>query len=310
MRVVVLGGGGFIGSRVADALADAAFDVVAVSRRAAPANLHRHLNYIQGTVDDTSLMRQLLTGAAFLIHMACDTTPGTSQQQPTLECANNLAPTLKLIELAQDFPACKLVFLSSGGAVYKDTSAPVNEESILSPRSYYGAAKIGVEMMLRAYHAQTGNGVFILRPPNVFGPGQNPKRNFGIVPTVLRCLRQDLPFQIWGDGGAVRDYLFIQDFVRFIRTLIDYNWQPNCFEVFNVGSGRGISINALCTAAETLSGRVLQRKYVSKRAVDPAIAILDNTKARNLLGWHPIYTFEDGLAETWTWLTDDSRGDR
>ncbi len=110
----------------------------------------------------------------------------------------------------------------------------LEESSSIAPRSYYGAAKCAVEHLFRAYHAQTGHTVLIVRPPNIYGPGQLPKRQFGIVPTLMRCAQDGTEFEIWGDGSTIRDFLYIDDFERFIGGAAQSGLAPIKLRVFQL----------------------------------------------------------------------------
>lgn len=302
MRIAILGANGFLGQRLMRSLSLAGHQVTAVSRGPESVGLPEGARYIQATIDDSVALEPILRQADFAIHLAWDTTPGTSQAQPVLEVSTNLMASARLIEIMQREPQCRLVFVSTGGAIYADSDELLEESSPVAPRSYYGAAKYAVEQMLRAYHAQTGHTVLVVRPPNVYGPGQVPKRQFGIVPTLMRCAQENKEFEIWGDGSTIRDYLYVHDFESFIEALLSYAWPESSFECFNAGSGGSVSINQLCAAVERVTGRSMQRCFRPARSVDARAVMLSSAKAREVLHWKACTSLEDGLRETWSWL--------
>lgn len=302
MRITVLGARGFLGHRLVHSLSRAGHEVIAVSRGPEPANLPTGTRYVQATIDDSAALEPVLATSDYAIDLAWDTTPGTSQRQPVLEVSANVLPHARLIEMLQRCERCRFVFISSGGAIYADSNSPLDESSPIAPRSYYGATKYSVEQLLHAYHAQSGHTVLIVRPPNVYGPGQVPKRQFGIIPTLMRCALHGAEFEIWGDGETVRDYLYIDDFENFTGSLLAHNWPAASFECFNAGSGSGLSIKQLSAAVETVSGRPISVRYRSSRSVDTRSVVLAVHKARDLLHWRALIPIGEGLRNTWTWV--------
>ena len=302
MNTVVLGASGFLGSAIANSLSRSGHEVTGISRSRRPASLAASVRYVQSAIDDATIMANTLKRAEVVIHAAWDTTPGTSHLQPLLEVSSNLVPGMRLLETLQSFPQCRLVFISSGGAVFSNTvPIPYSESAGLWPRSYYGASKIAMEQMLKAYCSQTGNSVFVVRPANVYGPGQYPKRSFGVVPTMMECLRLNTSFEIWGDGKCVRDYLYIEDFEQFTKKLVEHSGESGCYQIFNVGTGVPMSLNNLCETLELVSGRNLRRTYVSARPVDLSAVALDPSHSGRVIGWRPGVAIEEGLKRTWEW---------
>jgi len=261
------------------------------------------VRYLEATIDDSVALEPVLSESDFVLHLAWDTTPATSQAQPALEVTANLMTSARLLEMMQRQPQCTLAFVSSGGAIYVDSDTMLEESSPIAPRSYYGAAKCAVEQMLHAYHAQTGHTALVVRPPNIYGPGQLPKRQFGIVPTLMRCAQEGAEFEIWGDGSTIRDYLYIDDFECFISALVTYEWPQSCFECFNAGSGAPVSINQLCDAVEAATGHRVRRKFLPARSIDPRAVMLNSKKAHNRLLWEARVPLDKGLRETWSWMT-------
>lgn len=249
-------------------------------------------------------MRHLLQDIDVLFHLACDSTPGSTRLDPVAEGVANILPSLELLTVLQDLPTLRLVFVSSGGAVYTaDNGAlPSREDCPVSPRSYYGAGKLALERFIEAFHHQTGNAAVILRPSNLYGPGQRARRQFGIVPTLMKALHAGEPFTIWGDGSARRDFLYIDDFLDLCRCVIGAPWQGDSVAILNAGSGESVSIIELCDLAERVTGRKLHREFAPRRGVDMPIARLDTEKARETLGWAARTQLPQGLESAWRWF--------
>jgi len=306
MKTLVIGGTGFIGSNLLEALQEQGHDLVSLSRKS-PRRAVPGVRYVFDTLDNIVLVSNLLKDVDTIFHLAWDTTPGSSALQPSLESVNNLFPTLRLLELLQKHTGIHLVFVSSGGAIYDSSvSGSYGETSAIAPKSYYGASKVAIETFLHAYHLQTGNPVTIVRPSNIYGPRQVAKRNFGLIPTIFDCLLNGRALSIWGDGSTTRDFLYIDDFADFCdkvvsnKQIADGNGGIN---VFNVGSGVGLSINAVCTMIEEISGRTLERDYQAIRDVDLSSVILNVANARSQLDWHAKTPIENGLTNVWQYLS-------
>ncbi len=302
MKSVILGGSGFLGQRLTQQLCDQGQRVATVSRSPLKSigPLHQHRDV---TLDDRRALSSLLEDADFVFHLASDTTPGVSRLQPALEINNNLLPLAGLLECLQERRGAMLVYISSGGAIYEAHQNTLPEDSAKLPASYYGAGKLAAEALIQAYHQQTGHGAVILRPANIFGPGQVPKKQFGIVPTLCHCLLNDKPFTLWGDGSAVRDYLYVEDFLRLCQDITHHAWPDTTLEILNVGTGKGYSILSVCKLLEQVSGRTLSIDTMPPRGVDTPSVLLDCSHARSLLGWEAQTSLEDGLVETWRWFS-------
>ena len=301
MKILILGATGFLGGLVTARLAREGHQIVSLERKPGLRSSADNVEYIQATLDDANAVSEIAKDADFLLHFAWDTTPGTSKGQPTIEAINNLLPTFRLIEELESAENCKLVFVSSAGAVYDEASSrSATERSQLNPKSYYGAGKLAVEMFLRAYCAQTSRPVVIARPANVYGPGQQAKRQFAIVPTLMNAISSGSTFRIWGNGEARRDYLYMEDFAEFFIALTDRQWQG--VNIFNVASQKSHSVNDLCNLLQKVSGRKLSIEYVPDRGVDSSGIEIDCSRAKAELGWHATTELEDGLTKTWEWF--------
>lgn len=278
--IMLLGGGGFIGSALAKRL----------QREGAPVHLvGRH---------DGSRLAHVLPQCGTVVHLASATTPGSSAAHPCLEL-DNLALTLRLLDLIQAQPATHLIFFSSGGTVYGNPQQrPVAEDSPLLPLSHYGAGKVAQEMFCQAFRAQ-GHAVTVLRPSNAYGPGQTLRHGFGLIRTLLEHAHLGTPLEIWGDGESVRDFIYIDDVVEASVRLIN---QSEDSGTYNLGSSKGYSINQVKGVVEKVCGKALKTIYRPARGMDVRSVVLDNSCLTAQLGWQPSIELEVGVACTWAGL--------
>ena len=212
--------------------------------------------------------------------------------------------TLALLEALQNAPHCNLLFVSSGGTLYGDkTVKPATESSQIAPLSYHGAGKAAAEHFISAWAQQFSRSATILRPSNVYGPGQTAKQGFGIIPNTFAKIKNDEVLEIWGDGNAVRDYLYIDDLVQLCLAILDTQMGYG-ITTLNAGSNTGTSLNELLSLIEDITGSRIRRVQQTKRQVDASRVVIDSSEAQKLLGWEPRTPLAEGLRQTWNWWTN------
>lgn len=280
--ILLLGGTGFIGSALAKRLKQ--------EKRAV---------HILGRHDNVQL-ENTLSQCSTVVHLASATTPGSSATQPMLEL-ENIALTLHLLELMQKQPETHLILFSSGGTIYGNPDClPVTEDVTASPLSNYGAGKASQEAFCHAFRDH-GHAVTILRPSNAYGPGQSARSGFGLIRTMLECIRLDKPLEIWGNGENVRDFIFIDDIVKASEHLISLQEDS---ETYNLGSGTGYSINHVRRIVEEITGTELKVSWHSARDIDVRSVVLDIKHIHHELGWTAKVDLREGIRRTWNWLRE------
>ncbi len=292
---ILLLGGGFIGAALAQRLVLAGKQVEMISHQP---QLIPSVSLHVGDLGDPELLGSLAEHCGTVIHLASATTPGTSSRHPTKEL-ENLTPSLRLLEAMQQWPSTHLIFLSSGGTIYgnPDTN-PVTEETRTAPLSYYGAGKVAIESFLNAFSG-TGHPTTILRPSNIYGPGQMLRAGFGLIRTLLEHARNATTAEIWGDGESVRDYIYIDDVVE---ACIRFAGLPQDSESYNLGSGIGYSINQVLAHIESVCNLRIQVNYRPTRQADVRKVVLDSSHLKRRLDWQPQTNLIEGLRHTWNWL--------
>lgn len=297
--ILVLGAAGFIGRRMVEAMTRAGTPVIAATRQ--PADFgHALVDNVVATFDAPAHFAPLLARSRAVVHAASSSTPGSSEAQPQLD--GNLRTTLALVEALQACPDRRLLYLSSGGTLYGDRERPAREDDALRPRSYHGAGKAAAEHFIHAWATQYGGTAVVLRPSNVYGPGQPPRPGFGIIPAAFDCALRGAPLPVWGDGGIVRDYLYVDDLLQLCDMALRHDLSPGT-HVFNASSGEGTSLDALLDAIDRTTVRPLRRDPQPARRVDVRRIVPDNAAARVAFGWQPATTLEQGLRQTWQWFS-------
>lgn len=298
-KTVILGAGGFIGINLAAALAAQGYDLICFDRLLSP-HWPRAAKAIVG--DFTTLPGELLRELdddALVFHLISSCRPSADTARAADEIARDAVTTVRYLEETKT-RKLRWVFLSSGGTVYgqKDDET-IAESSSTNPICSYGAVKLAIERYFALYGVLHGVDHVVVRPSNPFGPWQYPLTGQGIVATLLyKVLRAD-PVEIWGDGTNVRDYIYIADAVAGIVAAAIAGKNG---EIYNLGTGRGVSINRLIGVVGEALDREVNVKYFSARHIDVKRNVLDASKLSFDTGWTPTTTIDAGIDATVAWL--------
>lgn len=300
---LVLGGAGFIGSHLAEALAREGhrvkvFDRPHVDRL--PLFSRQGFEIFTGDFLNPQALAPALRGTEVVYHLVSTTLPKTSNDNPLYDIESNVLGSLRLLALCREHGVRKVVFVSSGGTVYGlPRAVPLDEGHPTEPICSYGIHKLAVEKYLHLAHRLHGLDYCILRPANLYGPRQRLDIAQGAVAVFLDRALRDQPIQIWGDGSVVRDYVYVGDAVDAIVKAARFEGEPR---IFNLGSGVGASLNQLVGEIRQLLGRPVRVEYTEARAVDVPVSVLDCTLARRHLGWSAGTSLAEGLKRTCEWL--------
>jgi UDP-glucose 4-epimerase len=301
----VLGGKGFIGSHLVDALRAAGHPVRVFDRAdAVPLGGHGGANtgveWCDGDFTAASDMARAVDGIHTCFHLISTTLPKSSNADPVFDVESNVAATVRFLEQAVRAGVKKVVFASSGGTVYGTPRAvPIDEEHPTNPISSYGITKLAVEKYLHLFQVLHGLSYAVLRPSNPFGERQRPQASQGAVAVFMGKVLRGEPVEIWGDGSVVRDYLYIGDLAAAFLAAAAYE---GAARVFNIGSGRGHSLNEILDGIEQVTGRKAERRYLEARAFDVPTNVLSIARAKTHLKWAPTTSLLDGLERTARWM--------
>jgi UDP-glucose 4-epimerase len=306
---VVLGGAGFLGSHLTEALLARGARVRVFDRENVDLRNLEGVSgpweFVGGDLGSESDQERAVEGAQSLFHLVSTTIPATSNQDPAFDVETNLLATVRLLERARSVPIERVVFVSSGGTIYgRPLHIPIAEDHPTEPLVSYGVVKLAVEKYLGLYHHLYGLSYRVVRLSNPYGPRQRAGGAQGAATVFLARVHAGQPIEIWGDGGVVRDYIFVKDAVEGMLAAHDH---PAASGTYNIGSGTGTSLKDLVAAIGEVTGRAIDVRYTPGRAFDVPANVLDITRARRELGWAPRTSLEEGLRLTWDWLEGDAR---
>lgn len=296
---IVLGAGGFAGRHLVTALHACGHHVIALTHR--PNAFTEDVETHSGDFNTPEQFAPLLSRADAIVHAASGSTPGSTAGKPLAEIDINLRPTLALLTALQETPHCRLLYISSGGTLYGDThDRPAKENDELRPRSYYGAGKAAAEHFIHAAAQQFNLSTTIVRPSNLYGPGQGLRGGFGIIPTAFSHAQTGATLTLWGDGQAIRDYLYIDDFIRLCGDILEHPITDGP-RILNAASGQGISLLDLIDHIRRITGAPLPVRHDLSRQVDIARIEMNTNAATHLYEWFTHVGLEEGLTNTWEW---------
>jgi UDP-glucose 4-epimerase len=305
MHYLVTGGAGFIGSNIVDELVRRGHDVVVLDDLSAGkeenlAGARAKIELRRGSITDFATVQSACGGADFVIHLAARTSVPRSVKDPLETNLVNIDGALNVLVAARDANVKRFVYAASSSAYGESPSLPKHEKMQPEPISPYGVTKYVGELYAQVFGRVYGLENVSVRYFNVFGPRQDPTSQYSGVLSrfMLAVINGESPV-IYGDGEQSRDFTYIDNVVD--ETLRACEAKGASGMVFNGGTGQRITLNQVLKLLEKITGKKIQAKYDPPRAGDIRDSQADITLARNLLGYEPHVSFEDGLRRTWEW---------
>ncbi len=293
MNILILGGTGFIGSKLAERFASETHFIRVYSPSAARTALPSNTVGITGFIADKGEVTTQVEWADLIFHFVSTTNPKTSLNDHYHDVNSNLMPVLQLLEIMRNNPKKKLVFCSSGGTVYgKSNNYLISETHPKQPSTSYGLVKSTIEEYILYYGVNYGVESLILRPANVYGPKLRSVGEQGIISTLIYNSLQNKVTRFWVNLSNVRDYIFIDDFVEAVQLLVSIN----ATGVYNIGSSNGYSLSQIINAVQQNTNRKLLIEFANELIPDENSNILDNKKIKEATGWVPKTKLEEGVA--------------
>jgi UDP-glucose 4-epimerase len=297
VRALVTGGAGFIGSHIADALIDAGHTVTVIDdlSRGRRAQVSAGASFVELDITSPEMAAAFAeANPEVVFHAAAQIDVRESVRDPLHDADVNVVGTVNVLRAAVDAGSRRVVFASSGGAIYGDTDViPTPEEHPCLPASPYGTAKLCAEAYGGTFSRQAGLEFVALRYANVYGPRQDPHGEAGVVAIFATRLVHGEPVVINGDGTQTRDYVHVHDVVRANLASID---GPT--GVYNIGTGVETDVNTVYRMLAAAAGVSATAEHGPAKPGEQRRSCLDTTGTRRRLGWSAAIGFDDGARST------------
>jgi UDP-glucose 4-epimerase len=309
---LVTGGAGFIGSHLVEALTASGksvrvFDNFDTGLESNLAHISPAPTIVRGDVSDPTAVLEAVRGVDVIYHLAALASVQKSVEQPDVSHRVCCTGTVNILDAARKQGVRRVVFAASSSAYGAYSSPdPQNEEVPLSPLSPYAAAKLGSEMYLQVFTASYGIETVRLRFFNIFGPRQRADSPYsGVIAIFLSLLSSGRTPTIYGDGQNSRDFVYVGNAVQALRKAAAAPTANG--NVYNIGTGKSITLLELVAALNRLLGKNIQPKFAEPRAGDVRFSCADISRAKRDLGYEPEISLEEGLARTLAWVRESEK---
>lgn len=276
-NILFIGGAGFIGSNLVRQIDKTEYNVHVLEPREASLSRLEGLKVTvhRVSLSDTERINDIIEkcGIHTIVHLVSTLIPGSTYEDYKNEFKNVIFPSIELMEICAN-KKIRFVYFSSGGTIYgnRNDTMPFHEDDYMAPISYYGWSKQMMENSILFKHRTAGLEYLILRPSNPYGHGQNIHGCQGLVAVAIGKVLEEKPVEVWGDGSAIRDYIYIKDLADIFCQLM---YKNVCNETLNLGSGRGYSVNDVLAFLKIVSGVDFKILYQNPRPVDVSNMVLD-----------------------------------
>jgi UDP-glucose 4-epimerase len=304
MRSCVIGGGGFIGRYLCEALAASGRDVLVLGRKPNIKFIDRRIQYQAVDAADMNVLRPLLATCDEVVDMAYATVPKTSYSDPMFDLQSNLPRVVALMEELQHHSHLRrFMVVSSGGTVYGHANRlPISEYAETEPVSPYGITKLTIERYALMYHRLHDLPLVVVRPANAYGHGQLPFMGQGFIATAMGNVLAGKAISVFGACGTVRDYVHAKDVASGMLAALEYGTNG---AAYNIGSGVGrsnLDIIDLIRPLAMQANLPMMVNHEEERKFDVAANVLNFGRLLSCSGWLPKVSMEEGLQEMWQGL--------
>ncbi|MDD2807929.1 MAG: NAD-dependent epimerase/dehydratase family protein [Patescibacteria group bacterium] len=302
MKILVTGGAGFIGSHLVDALINNEHDVVVVDNLSTGTkeNLNAKAKFIKLDITADQLAEVFAVEKPKVVfHLAAQIDVRKSVANPVWDAEQNIIGSINLLENCRKYEVQKVIFSSTGGAIYGETEKiPTTESEPTEPISPYGIGKLATEKYLNYYWQVFGLPFTILRYGNVYGPRQNSKGEAGVVAIFCDKLQAGVSPTINGDGKQTRDYVYVGDVVKANLAALENDQVA----IFNIGTGVETDVNKLSALIKDAFGAEVEFNHGQAKTGEQQRSCLSFAKAKSELGWEPLVAIDSGIKNTVNWF--------
>ena len=295
---LVTGGAGFIGSHLVDELLNSGRRVIVVDDLSSGQlrNINSNCVFMHGDITSDALDSIFEKEKPSLVfHLAAQSSVAISSNKPLLDASTNILGTLKILENCNEHGVKKLIYSSTGGAIYGEPpELPVDESTAPRPISNYGVSKFQGEQFIELYNKLHNVNYCILRYANVYGPRQDGNGEAGVIPIFATLIQDGKQPTIYGTGEQKRDFISVHDVVRANMLAISNGKNST----YNIGSSVMYSVNQIYDLIKDHYGFTKEALTGAPRTGDVFEISLDYAKAKKELEWEPEIDFENGLQET------------
>lgn len=302
-KVLVTGGAGFIGSHIVDRLIDEGYEVVIVDNLSSGKenNINKKAKFYKADIQGSKLESIFQKEKPdYVNHHAAQIDVRRSVSAPLFDAKVNVLGTINLLQNCVKYKVKKVIYASSGGAVYGEQEVfPAPEAHPLRPLSPYGITKLAGEYYLYYYKTLYGLDYTALRYANVYGPRQDPHGEAGVVAIFIqKMLNKEQPI-INGDGEQTRDFVYVGDVVEANILAMGNNASDN---IFNIGTGIETSVKLIFNLLREIINPAINAKYGPPKPGEQQRSIIENTKAKKTLHWEPKISLRSGLERTYKYF--------
>lgn len=298
MKILLLGGQGFIGQNLCMKLLEEGHEVIVLEKFVNEERRIEGIKYIEGDFLNKETYAHYLEGVDVVYHMVSTTNANNSNNEMERDVRDNVIGTINLLDTCVEKQVKKVIFISSGGTVYGNPiEVPIKETHPTNPICSYGITKLTIEKYLSLYHHLYGLDYTVIRLANPYGP-YHQNLTQGLINVIINKSINDETLEIWGDGKVERDYIYIDDAVEALSMVKDMSTEE---KVFNIGSGQSHSICDIINEVERTAGKTIQKEFKPARSQDVPVNVLDITRAREVLGWEPKTELEEGITNTYNY---------
>ncbi len=301
---MVTGGAGFVGSHLIDSLIAKNHEVVCLDnfstgKKVNIKSFEDSVEIINGDIRDPETVQLALNGVDSVYHLAAQISVSRSVREPQYDASINIEGMLTLLESIRKKDTKRIIFVSTGGAIYGEPSyVPASEKTDEKPISPYGISKLASEVYLRWYHDTHGISYSIIRPSNIYGPRQDPLGEAGVISIFLGQIYANKPVTIFGDGEDTRDYIYVKDLAEVCMKAMN---SSKC-DTYNAGTGKQTNLLELVGIIEKVTGKKAEKNFAPVRPGDVKHIALDSRKAQKDFSWSPETDLITGINKTWNWF--------